>query len=510
MTGSTNSRVRILRPFPPFGAKRAATVRERGVALILVMGAVLILGVVLAEMHETTATSYGLAMVQRDRLQAEYIAKSGISLTRLLVAAEPQIRELIAPTYQLLTQRRGRPPQLPVWTYANAVLAPFCNFESSRGNTDAGIDFSAAEGLGNTGGTCELLSFAENSKLNVNEALSLNADQSRLETARLVYAMVGGYNQPNAYDRMFEERDPDGQITSRLDMISALIDWWDPDTQRTTFDPGPPSTIDSVSGTEDDIYGSFRDPYLPRNAPFDSLEELRLVRGVGDDFWSTFVEPDPDDPTRRFVTVYGSGKVNPNEAFPEVLLARTCSILQGTTLCTEAESRKFVSLINMVRSMAPLPWFTNVNEYLNFLQGRGGPGELWPMLTNPMLNEMTEPLRFTPITITPEQVRVFNGILVFAARILTVQSTGWVGNCEGRTDDDGVSCGDGIDNDEDGDVDTDDAGCSEDAASADAILARCTRVRIRAVLNTDPAWTPPPPNAGQMPALGVIQHWRVE
>jgi hypothetical protein len=201
--------------------------------------------------------------------------------------------------------------------------------------------------------------------------------------------------------------------------------------------------------------------------------------------------------------------VNPNEAFPEVLYARTCSILQGTTLCSNpAEAQKFVTLLNLVRQLAPLPWFTNVNDYLNFLQGRGGPGELWTMLQ--MLGEQTQGLLFTPVTITPEQNRVFNTILVFAARILTVQSTGWVGNCEGRTDDGQESCADGIDNDDDGDIDGDDTGCSENAANADAVLARCTRVRIRAILNTDPAWTPPPPNAGRMPALGIIQHWRVE
>ncbi len=53
-----------------------------------------------------------------------------------------------------------------------------------------------------------------------------------------------------------------------------------------------------VAGAEDDVYSSFPDPYRIKNAPFDSLDELRLVRGVGDDFWSTFVEPNPTIPTR--------------------------------------------------------------------------------------------------------------------------------------------------------------------------------------------------------------------
>src|SRR5690606_13671192 len=135
-----------------------------------------------------------------------------------------------------------------------------------------------------------------------------------------VFAMIGGYQSPSPYDPLFEQRDPDGNFTSRLDLVSALIDWWDADTERTVFDPGAGEV--TSSGGEDNLYQSFSDPYRVKHAPFDSLEELRLVRGVGDDFWATFVEPDPDDPESRNVTIYGSGSVNPNEAPPEVLLAR--------------------------------------------------------------------------------------------------------------------------------------------------------------------------------------------
>src|SRR5690606_20816259 len=138
-----------------------------------------------------------------------------------------------------------------------------------------------------------------------------------------------------------------GLITSRLDIVSALIDWWDADPNRTVFDPGA-ATVNPNGGAEDDVYQSFDDPYRVKNAPFDSLEELRYVRGVGDDFWSTFVEPDPENPMTRVVTVYGSGRVNPNEANAAVLLARTCSMLPATTpLCSNpAEVQKFVLLLD--------------------------------------------------------------------------------------------------------------------------------------------------------------------
>jgi general secretion pathway protein K len=513
LRGSTDSRAREWRPPPPRTKKPRPGARERGMALILALITITILGVVIVDMQENTAASYALATTQRDRLQAEYLARGSINLTRLLIAAEPQIRQGVAAQY---TAMLGRPPpQLPVWSYANEILQPFCNYEGSQGLADdTGIDFTAAEGLGSMGGTCQLVSFAENSKLNLNEPLHLEGSASALNVAMQVYAMVGGYQSPSPYDPLFEHRDADNQITSRLDIVSALVDWWDPDTQRMAFDPGAAS-VDLNAGSEDDIYQSFADPYRVRNAPFDSLEELRLIRGVGDDFWSTFVEPDPEDFTQRFVTVYGSGKVNPNEAPPIVLLMRTCSILTDQPLCRDAaEAQKFIMLLTMVRQMAPIPWFPNANTYMDFLRGQGtGTGALYPLLQS--LGEATQGLLFTPVTISGPQADQLRRALVFGAAIITVQSTAWAGNCEGRTDEGEDQCGDDIDNDGDGESDCDDGGCAglagcEAEDSADIRLARCTRVRVRTVINFDSRWTPPPPNAGTMPRMGVVHHWRVD
>src|SRR5690606_31334050 len=107
---------------------------------------------------------------------------------------------------------------------------------------------------------------------------------------------------------------------------------------------------------EDNVYRMFDDSYEPKNAPFDSIEELRLVRGIGDDFWATFIEPDPDDPRTRAITIYGSGAVNPNEATPEVLIARVCSILVDQPLCTDPiEAAKFIQILRTLRMIAPIP-----------------------------------------------------------------------------------------------------------------------------------------------------------
>ncbi|MCA9602395.1 MAG: general secretion pathway protein GspK [Myxococcales bacterium] len=426
----------------------------------MALSIIAILAVLLADMQESTGTDFAVAVSLRDNLRAEYMAKSGMNLTRLLVANEPTIRKVVAPLYQMALGRP--PPELPVWEFADTLLQPFCQYESIQ-DLDVGVDFQSAQGLGKSPGTCEIRSVAENAKINVNDPLFRDGNAAKKEVALQLFAMMGGYQSPSPFDPLFSGRDDQGQFTSRLDIISSLVDWWDPDQQRTTFDPGRAEI--ATAGSEDDPYARYEDPYVIKNAPFDSIEEIRLVRGVSDDFWATFVEPEPDDIQSRKITVYGSGSVNPNSAPPEVLLARLCSIVGDTTLCIDPlEAAKFTQLLGTIRSIAPIPFFTRAGDFLNFVEGKGGARDLYP-LVHSMLGD-NNPLLFKPINISDQKKRQeLASLFVTSARIIMVESTGVVGRA---------------------------------------------RVRERAVINFHDRWTPPPPNAGTMPKLGIFHYYRVD
>jgi general secretion pathway protein K len=427
----------------------------------MVLTSVAILSVLLADMHESTGTAYAVSMSQRDRLRAEYMAKSGLNLTRLLVSTEPQIRQTVAPIYQMLVGRP--PPQLPVWMFASEVLQPFCDYERAQQSLqNTGLAVSAIEGLGDTHGTCEINALAENSKINVNDPLNLDGNRARRSIAMQMFALTGGYQTESPYDPLFNQPDSDGIQTSRLELISALIDWWDQDTQLTAFDPGQGQV--SQGGAEDNVYQRLDDPYKTKNAPFDSLDEVRLVRGVTDDLWATFIQPNPNDPESRAITIYGSGSVNPNEAPPEVLLARLCSFLEGQPLCADqAEAAKFIQIMRTIRSLIPLPLFTRSEHFTNFVEGRGGAQELYPMLQGFL--GPNNPLLFTPVSIPSNIRQDVVDSFVTAARILTIHVTGRAGRA---------------------------------------------KVHLRTVVNNHDRWTPPPPNAGSMPRLGIFHYYRVE
>jgi general secretion pathway protein K len=262
---------------------------------------------------------------------------------------------------------------------------------------------------------------------------------------------------------MFSQRDADGQFTTRLDIVSDVIDWWDYDEQRTVFDPG--SKTIAISGSEDDVYGQFRDPYVVKNAPLDSLEELRLVRGIGDDFWATFIDPS-EDPRDRKITIYGSGIVNVNMAPPDVLLSRLCSFVTDQALCNNtAQQLAFVSLLSTIRQVLPLALFSTPKDFLDFISGSSNSGrDLYAALVG-FLGADSPLLAWTPMQIPADQRKQIEERFLTLASIFTIQSTGRVGKAQAR---------------------------------------------ITAVVNFDPPWVPPPGVAGSLPALGVFHHYRIQ
>jgi general secretion pathway protein K len=438
--------------------------RRSGIALVVVMTVITMLTVLVAELLQNTTTAFQVATGERDRLRAEYLAKSGLNLTRLLIAKEPQIRAVISPFYQMAVRRA--PPQLNVWDFADMLLAPFASSEDTESlGAETGIDFSLMEGLKETHGTFEVITVPENGKINVNKPLFFAGDDARKSTAQQLYALMGGLQSPESpYDIMFSQRDADGLYTTRLDIVSALIDWWDFDQERTVYDPGAGAV--TAGGSEDDAYSQLKDPYVVKNAPYDSIEELRMVRGVGDDFWATFVEGEPDDPRTRLLTIYGSGAVNVNEAPPAVLLHRLCSYVPEQAMCRDPlQAASFVQLLTTAKAMLPIALFSTVDDFINFVTGSPGKGlDLFAELQ--VYAAGTPLMLWTPMTITADQRKQMAGRFLVAASIFTLQSIGRVGRA---------------------------------------------RAKMTMTVNFDTAWQPPPGVLiAQRPPLGAVHYYRLE
>jgi general secretion pathway protein K len=467
-----NRKKRRVRRAPPRSERpRVHAKREEGFALLMAIIAIAILAVLVTDLHETTGTSFAAAMSERDHLRAEYMAKSGVNLTRMLIGQERNLRQLIDPLYRMSPLKRSA-PQIPVWRFAEMILKPFSDFESSKEDVaSAGYDLDMSEGLGETHASFEIHAAAENGKINLNDPRIEDQNAGHANVAMQLYALMGGPVSPNKYDPLFSQFDEKGRLTTRLDIVANVIDWWDRDENRTNYDPVT-YTVNTSGGEDTDFYRSQPQPYMIKNAPFDSIEELRLVRGIGDDFWATFVEPTLDDPSERAVTVYGAAKVNPNEATPAAMLARLCTYPEVVTqpMCSDPtgfEQTKFVTLITMARSMTyGAPFFSKSSDFVNFITGKpdGLYGLLQTFLT--AMGPTGAAMLFTPLVVDDAQVLAkMRRTFTTTARFIAIDVVGKSGN---------------------------------------------SQTRIRTVINTDPKWTPPPPNAGKLPPLGVFAYYRID
>ena len=344
--------------------------RERGVALIMVLGAIAVMVVMLAEFQDDAGAELASATAARDSVQAEYYARSAINLSRLLVAAEPTMRAGIAPLFMLMKKSA---PQLPVWEYCDRILGAFNDKEAGGDFANlSGLDLSLGKNLGlKGGGRFEIQIIDEDAKINVNMGASNEIAHIRL-AKELMSTMA-----PIQYNPLFEQRDATGNFHDRLTICSALIDWADSDEQLYSCDL---TNAPSSNAAEDAWYQLLPKPYRRKNAPYDSLEELHMVRGISDDFWATFVDPDPTNPRKRVMTVWGQGTVNVNSANGLTLYAVTCAGAPTAELCIDPlQMQMFLMGVTMAQGITMgAPLFSSPMDFVKTMEGQG---MLGPLLT---------------------------------------------------------------------------------------------------------------------------------
>lgn len=350
--------------------RRRGRRRERGIALVMVMGAIAILTVMLAEFQDETSAELAAATAQRDSIQAEYMARSALNLSRLLIASEPSMRKAIAPLFMMM---KKTPPQLPLWEFSDRLLGAFNDKESSgQFSSTIGVDISEGKNLGMPGGAWELSIVDEDAKLNMN--LGGANEIAHIRLAKEIMGLVS----PMQYDSIFSQTDGAGQWSDRLQTCQAIVDWADVDEQGFNCDTRQ-TTAASSAGIEDNYYALMPKPYRRKNAPFDSLEELHMVRGVSEDFWATFVDPEPENPKKRVMTVWGQGAVNVNTANAQTLLAVVCSgALPTTPICIDPnQSALFLTGVTMARGITMgAPLFGSPKDFVAALSGQGQLGPL--------------------------------------------------------------------------------------------------------------------------------------
>jgi general secretion pathway protein K len=389
----------------------------------MVLASVALLYVLAEQSRDEVEVHSMAAFAARDQLLAECQARSAVNLARVVLHAEPTIRRAITPVLAPIMALMGRglsaPPQIPIWEQADLLIGPF---RGAGGGAQlgelAGVDFATAKNLGGLTGLDSVRIVDEDAKINVNTLV--RSSVAAIFTARQIQGLVASPE----LNPFFEQRDSDGQFTDRATFFSALVDYIDFDENQFDANLLNANASQSTSGPEDPtFYASLRPPYRRRNAPLDSVEELRLVRGLGDDdLWARIIDPDPGNPLRRTVTVWGQGGLNVNTANAQTLLALICAFSINAPQCQDPEqAARFITSITMVQALTlsmGIPLFTNAQNFVGTLQGR------------PPLGPMLQQLGFQPFTI-PDTGALERNITV-ESKVFSVYAEASVGRAHTR------------------------------------------------------------------------------
>lgn len=304
---------------------------QRGVAIILVLGTLAVLSALATDFGFNSQVQLRLARAELSRLQAEYLARSGVNFIRLQMAKERSLKKTI-------DQLSGGAidPKVPLckqFPLSTSMLRAYFGMmaagivpgaegedgeESKAPETEEVItsfDVSAAEEFINFEGDFEGECYDEGSKLNLNIFATLKSDEkslSGLNAYDRYKSTIAQFLRQQAVAKLFGG-DQDEQYLKIDEVVRNFADWVDAD-DRVNERPGV------QSGSESGVYSGRGDDFAMRNGKMSTLDEAYLIAGVSDE-WFT--------PLRDYFTVYGTEKINICMADPLVVEAMIMSYAEN-------------------------------------------------------------------------------------------------------------------------------------------------------------------------------------
>ena len=312
---------------------------QKGVALILVLSALVIITTMAAEFAYNTNVNYHLALNDRDRLKAHYLALSSYRFMLVELKFDKMFQRVVQQQNlgQFMGSEANTPlcQQFPIST--QLIKAVFVGDEGGEGGGEGGRGEEGAEGgeggeaalpaefskmisieqreaareFLNVDGDFDGECVDESTKINLNAFAQWKPEQP-VETGlndfdKFKAFLVDFFKNPS-YEELFEKAD----VTPE-DVVRNIADWVD--TNERVNEPG------GVMGApEDAMYKYTERAYPLKNYKFTTPQEVYLVEGVTDDWFG---------PLENRFTVYGDEKVDVCSADQDVVLSLIKRYVEG-------------------------------------------------------------------------------------------------------------------------------------------------------------------------------------
>ncbi len=241
-----------------------------GAALIVVLWVITLLSIFVLTFAFDMHIQARITSTWRKKLKAEYIARGGMEMAKmaLLETANPDVKNPELSGYANMGSDQAR-------RLATISLAQ-----------GGGADFEEQIGEG----TAIISIRPENAKINLNSIIDLKNEP-------LTRAL---------WDPLLEQAGIPFDMRDAL--VDCVLDWVDQDE------------LSHLNGAESDYYETLDPPYQSKNAPFDTVDELLLVKGFSDFIPQT--TQTVYEAVSKYLTAFADErKININAVDPDTLMA---------------------------------------------------------------------------------------------------------------------------------------------------------------------------------------------
>ena len=271
---------------------------SRGVVLLLVLSMVALFTVMVVNFTSDQGLDIELAYNFRDSLQAQYIARAGIEAAIVMLNNDE-----------------------PAYDSADEDWGGFSDYAMAASAFLEGPVFS---------GTLA----DESGKIDINSLITDGQQEFRVLQ----------------FKRLFDLLEIEITDEELEDLVNAVIDWIDADSE-TTF------------GAEDDYYESLEVPYVCKDGPMDTPEEILLVKGMESEY---YYGTENYEGIREYITVGTGGEINLNTASDIVFMSMT-ELFSQAVVDSIKDCRPFEQLsydciqgVDFTDSSDEMTWIKNV------------------------------------------------------------------------------------------------------------------------------------------------------
>ncbi len=310
----------------PCHNKKKGLRSQAGMALMMALFALTLMGVVISEVTYDTSVDYVVANHQVNRIKAYYAAKSGVELSLLRIML---YKQAVVAFGDSLGGNKGMLD--PIWSFP--FMWPPTMMDKMTEVDKSGIDEVVKESFMTSQYAVNIS--PEGGKLDIND---LGSDVKALKTS-MIKQLVKMFESEVEHNEDFAREYRGYNFT---ELVNNIADYIDEDK------------VGLNGGDESAPYRDFNEPgvEMPPNRSLRTVDELHMVGGMTDVFFNIIAPR---------ITVYGTKGINVNFANKETLMSLDVTM-------TEEAVTKAIARRSNPKEGGP---FKNEQDFLGFLNNYG-------------------------------------------------------------------------------------------------------------------------------------------